>query len=69
MTVKSSYEKVDIKIFDDSKPADKQDFDWTTDPLMPRFDFTKHIEVLGDFENKNYTEFRTFTRLSLIIDW
>ena len=69
MTVKSSYEKNDFKIYDESLPADKQIFDWTTDPLMPRLDITKFIEVLGDYENKNYTDFRTYSRLTLRADY
>lgn len=32
---------------------------------MPRFDFTKYVEVLGDEHSSNFTEFKTTTRLSM----
>lgn len=32
---------------------------------MPRFDFTKYVEVLGDETNTNSSEFKTITRLSM----
>ena len=64
-TVKSTYDKKDFKVWDEAKNDTNQDFDWKTDPLMPRFDFTKHIEVLGDIASNNFTDFRTFTRLSM----
>jgi len=63
ITVKSGYNKLDFKVYDANKNT--QDFDWKTDPLMPRFDFTKYVEVLGDEHSSNFSEFRTVTRLSM----
>ena len=63
--VKSTYDKFDFKVYDETKNSTNQDFDWKTDPLMPRFDFTKYLEVLGDIYSDNFTEFRTYTRMSM----
>jgi hypothetical protein len=36
---------------------------------MPRLDITKYVRVLGDYYDRNFTEWRTITRFSINADY
>jgi hypothetical protein len=36
---------------------------------MPRIDITEHIRVLGDFYDRNFSSWRTFTTFSINADY
>jgi hypothetical protein len=46
------------------------DLDWETDPLMPRFEISEHVQVLGDmFANSSGNQIRTITTMSIYADY
>lgn len=36
---------------------------------MPRLDITKYVKVLGDYYDRNFTEWRTITKFSINADY
>jgi hypothetical protein len=48
---------------------DTTDLDYETDPKMPRLDITKYVKVLGDYYDRNFTEWRTITKFSINADY
>jgi hypothetical protein len=46
------------------------DLDWETDPLMPRFEISEHVKVLGDmFAKSSGTQNRTITTMRIYADY
>lgn len=46
------------------------DLDWETDPLMPRFEISEYVKVLGDmFVNASDTRNRTITSMRIYADY
>jgi len=46
------------------------DLDWETDPLMPRFEISEHVQVLGDmFANSSNNLNRTITTMRIYADY
>ena len=52
-----------------STQIDTADLDYETDSQMPRLDITKYVKVLGDYYDRNFSEWRTVTKFSINADY
>ena len=44
-------------------------FEWRSDPYLPKLDITGHVTLLGDFFSQNDNETRMTTTVRMIVDY